>query len=386
MDRIGLCDIYSCTQCHACETACPQNCITFREEKDGFQIPEIDRGMCVECGLCMKSCHQIAHSRAQSVPIRTYAAWTLDDDVRKKSSSGGVFSEVARYVLDLGGIVFGAIMDKELRVRHVAAESLEQLGMMRGSKYVQSDLTGVYRLIKGLLQNGKHVLFTGTPCQVAGLYGYLRKDHEKLLTCDLVCHGVPSQKSFDIYCKKMGFTTPDVTEMGFRYTKGWGYQMSCKRHLVSPTKAEDYKWNPVSPGKSYYLRAFTRALMFSEACYSCRYASPERISDLTLADFWGIGAEFPFDHSVKKGVSLLLVNTEKGQRAVSGCSQLFTEERTLEEALKGNHNLSQCSERPQGRDSYYQDAEQMQPEELMKKYNLQPSWKDYLRPLKRKLL
>ena len=351
--------------------------------KDGFFVPEIDREACVECGACMKACHQLKPSRNMHLPLNTYAAWSLEDDIRTSSSSGGAFSEIASSVFEKGGVVVGAVMNEHLKVYHAFASNMKELFAMRGSKYVQSDLKGVYIKVKELLKDGRYVLFTGTPCQVGGLYSFLRKDYDNLLTCDLVCHGVPSQKSFDVYCEKSGLTKKGVAEVSFRYTKGWGLQMATRSHLVSPAKDGDYKWKNISPKKSYYLRAFTSGLMFNEACYKCQYATPERVSDITLADYWGIGAVKPFRHPTNKGVSLLLVNSEKGKNAVSACKTLYTEGRPLEEAVQGNYNLSHCSERPAGRNTYYADAEKLTIKDLCKKYGLKPTYRDYLRPLKR---
>jgi len=349
----------------------------------GFYVPEIDREACVECGACMKACHQLNQTKTKQIPLHTYAAWSLDNDIRTSSSSGGVFSEIARFVFDKDGIVVGAVMSEELKVCHTFASNMKELFAMRGSKYVQSDLTGVYVKVKDYLKEGKFILFTGTPCQVGGLFAFLKKDYDHLLTCDLVCHGVPSQKSFDIYCEKIGLKNK-VSEVSFRYTKGWGLQMATRGHWEYPSQSADYKWKNISPKKSYFLRAFTSGLMFNEVCYSCKYATPERISDFTIADFWGIGSKAPFCHSSKKGVSLLLVNTGKAQRVIDCCPQLYVEERSLEEAVIGNHNLANCSERPVLRDNYFGDAATMPLKELLKKYKLQPSWKDYIRPIKRR--
>ena len=384
MNKIQLCDIYTCTQCRACAQSCPKQCISFVESKDGFEVPQIDPEKCVECGACIKSCHQVSLSREKRTPLFAYAAWSNEERVRTTSSSGGVFSEIARDVFERNGIVVGAVMGEDLKVHHSIATDMDDLSPMRGSKYVQSDLTGIYLKVKEYLKDNLLVLFTGTPCQVAGLYTFLKKDHPNLLTCDLVCHGVPSQKSFDTYCEKIGLKGK-VAEVAFRYTQGWGLQMASRSHLVPPSKDGGYKWKNISPRKSYYLRAFTSGLMFDEACYNCHYATPERVSDLTMADYWGIGTMAPFNHPKNKGVSLLLVNSEKGQSIVRECPHLFVEERPLKESIKGNHNLSQCSGRPKGRDSYCEDAATMSIAKLGKKYGLTPTYKDYLRPLKRKI-
>ena len=194
-----------------------------------------------------------------------------------------------------------------------------------------------------------------------------------------------SQKSFDTYCEKTGLKDK-VVEVAFRYTKGWGIQMASRKHLESTIKPNASKWNCISPRKSYYLRAFTGGLMFDESCYNCHYATPQRVSDLTMADYWGIGTMVPFSHPKKKGISLLLVNSEKGKAVVGECQDLFIVERPFGEAAQGNHNLSQCSDRPQERETYCQDAETMPIDALIKKYRIEPSFKDYLRPLKRRII
>lgn len=387
MSNIQLCDINSCTQCHACEAVCPQKCISFKESRAGFFIPHIDVNYCIECGLCRKSCHQIRDLQQPTKALPTaFAAWTTNSIIRSKSSSGGVFSVLANEVISKDGVVYGAIMTKELQVKHVFAETIDQISAMRGSKYVQSNLEGVYIQVKSQLQRGKLVLFTGTPCQIAGLYAFLRNDYQNLITCDLVCHGVPSQKAFDIYCERTGLNKRDIDNVRFRYTEGWGLQMAVGFHKKPSSSGDDYKWKNIPPRHSYFLRAFTKGLMFNEACYECKYASKDRISDITLADFWGIGSEAPFNYPVNKGVSLLLVNTDKGQLFLNKCDNLFMEERPLSEAINGNHNLHQCSLRPQGRDTYYEDSISMSIAQLLKKYDIKPSWKDYVRPIKRKFL
>ena len=379
MKGIELCDIYLCTQCRSCEAICPQKCISFIVGNDGFYTPSIDEPSCIRCGLCMKSCHQLNTGLTKHYPLNCFAAWSKDDEIRGTSSSGGVFSEIARCIFEQQGVVVGSVMDDSLNVHHAFAESMEQLIPMRGSKYVQSNMDGVYVRVKEYLQLGRLTLFTGTPCQVAGLYSFLKKDYDNLLTCDLVCHGVPSQKAFDTYCNKVGLIHGKTEEVRFRYTEGWGLQMAKRCY-------GDDKWKNISPKKSYYLRAFTKGLMFNEACYSCHYATPERVGDFSLADYWGIGSESPFMYPTDKGISLLLVNTQKAEVLITECETLFIEERPLSEAIRGNRNLSVCSVRPEGRDTFYRDAETMPTDLLMKKYALSPSFKDYLRPLKRKLM
>lgn len=348
------------------------------EAKDGFVVPKIDRNRCVECGACMKVCHQLNSTYIFRRPIRTYACWTRNMENRERSSSGGAFSVIAKKIISQGGIVYGASMCDDLQVRHIGIEREEDIVRLQGSKYLQSYMGDTYKQVRAELKIGRKVLFTGTPCQVAGLLTYLQKPYDNLFTCDVVCHGVPSQKAFDAYIEKIGLKGK-CNGFGFRFTKGWGYQLSGQ--LISPTRSAISK-KVIFPKNAYYLRAFTKGLMFSEACYSCAYARLERVSDITLADYWGLGAMKPFNHSTHKGVSCLLVNNEKALDLLNGCADLEYEERPLEEAVAGNHNLSHVSGRPQGRDNYYEDSLTMPIDALSMKYGIRANARDYLRLLK----
>ncbi|HBH21225.1 MAG TPA: hypothetical protein DDX33_04410 [Rikenellaceae bacterium] len=377
VNKIGLCKYDVCTQCYACKTACPKKCITMTEARDGFAVPEIDGDRCVECGTCMNACHRLNASVSFQKPLRTYACWTKNMNDRERSSSGGAFSVIAKKIISQGGVVYGASMCNDLQVRHIGIERESDIAMLQGSKYVQSYMGDTYAEVKRELQAGRLVLFTGTPCQVAGLLTFLHKPYCNLFTCDVVCHGVPSQKAFDAYIEKIGLKGRCV-DFSFRFTKGWGFQLSGQ--LISQTSRRFQKI--ISPYKAYYLRAFTKGLMFSEACYSCAYARPERISDITLADYWGLGAMMPFKHPTHKGISCLLVNSSRVLPLLEDCSELAYEERPLEEAVAGNHNLSHSSTRPRGRDTYYEDSLTMSISALCSKYGIKATMRDYLRLLK----
>ncbi len=379
MNRIELCDMSSCTQCRACENICPKHCISMEAGAGGFSIPKIDRNVCVECGACMNSCHKINPEFEYRLPQKTLACWTRRKHDRRNSSSGGAFSVLARKIIRDGGVVFGATMTPELTVKHIGIEKEEDIIRLQGSKYVQSDMGAVHKEVKGMLASGRKVLFTGTPCQVASLYSYLNGIPENLYTGDIVCHGVPSQKSFDTYIDRIGLKGK-CRNFSFRFTEGWGFSLS--RQTTAPTDSRASKKTVISPSKSYYLKAFTKGLMFDEACYTCPYARSGRISDFTMADYWGIGASLPFNYPTTGGISCLLVNTPKGEAILAECADLEYEERPLEEAVKGNYNLSHVSSRPSGRDTYYNDSLTMPISMLCKKYGIGASMRDYLRILK----
>ena len=375
MNKIELCGINSCTQCRACVNICPKECILMKEAKDGFSLPLIDRERCLECGACVKACHRLNTAVEYRFPKKTYACWTKNLGDRELSSSGGAFSILARKVLKDGGLVYGASMGEDLKVRHIGIDSVDKLILLQGSKYLQSYLGSVYKEIKKQLRTGRKILFTGTPCQVGGLLTFLHRDYENLYTCDVVCHGVPSQKAFDIYIDKIRIRDK-CQNFNFRFTKGWGFQLSRQVAIGDSNRKLIY------PKDAYYLRAFIKGLMFNEACYSCVYARPERVSDFTLADYWGLGKMKPFKHHTHKGVSLLLVNSNRAMDLLDDCSDLFLEERPFEEAVRGNHNLSHTSYRPLGRDTYYEDSQRLSISILSEKYGIKPSLRDYLRIFK----
>ena len=180
MNKMELCDGNNCTQCYACQTICPKGCISMQEAKDGFLVPVIDYEACIACGKCVKACHKLTSCIQYQTPIETYACWTKVLVDRKKSSSGGAFSVIARKILSLQGIVYGASMCSDLKVRHIGIECVDDLIRLQGSKYLQSYVGSIYKEIKAQLCKGRKVLFTGTPCQVAGLLTYIHRRYDNL--------------------------------------------------------------------------------------------------------------------------------------------------------------------------------------------------------------
>lgn len=324
-----------CTGCTSCANSCSHAAIRMQTDGEGFLYPVIDKEICVKCGLCMKRCPVVVpvESKNRKEPV-AYAAWSYKD--RIVSSSGGAFSAFARSVLKNKGIVWGAAFDAGLKCRHSEANTLDTLIKLRGSKYVQSDLGMSFSHIKKDLKQGREVLFCGTSCQIAGLYAYLQKDYANLLTLDLVCHGVPSNAIFQAYLSKLGQRIgTDVDDFEFRNRDGWG---------KSSFAVVRGKYRALYGVDNLYMRAFDKAALLRPSCYSCPYTRLPRIGDCTLADFWGIGQHGkPFKHNVLKGVSLILVNNEKGEKAISRLEDVFMEQRILDEALKKNHNITHSS-------------------------------------------
>ena len=197
---IQITDKYNCCGCAACVQACPKQCISFEEDEQGFRYPAVDTSLCIDCHLCEKVCPVINQDEPRK-PIATYAAINPDEDIRLKSSSGGIFSMIAQHVIDDGGVVFGAQFDSNFEVEHAYTDATEGIAAFRGSKYLQSRIGNTYSEVRTFLQQGRKVLFTGTPCQIAGLRKFLGKqsDNPNLLTADVVCHGAPSPKVWRSY-------------------------------------------------------------------------------------------------------------------------------------------------------------------------------------------
>ena len=338
-----------CTGCMACLNACAKGALTFVKDEEGFLQPSVNADLCVECGLCERSCPEMQKQFHQhNEEPEVYAGWNKID--RRVSSSGGAFSSIARYVLSLGGVVFGATLDEKLICKHIEVDSLQGLDRLRGSKYIQSYIGTVYKEVKRHLLCDQYVLFTGTPCQVSGLKSYLGKNYENLITIDLICHGVPSQEVFSSYIeklkKRLGLAEDEeVQNYEFRRRDGWGFAPSVTttmnncRHLYGVD--------------SLYMSAFDKAATFRRSCYTCHYSTANRVGDFSIGDFWGLGHHgVTFKYDMTKGVSLLIVNSEKGRTIFNELgNENFYEKRTLEEAAAGNHNLTNVSRLPNNRDA-----------------------------------
>lgn len=324
-------------------------------DDEGFLYPMIDADKCVNCGLCNKVCPIEAGNNLVTHPLEVFAAQCHDADILRNSSSGGIFSLIAAYVFERGGVVYGAAFDGEMYLRHVRITEKEQLCDLRGSKYVQSDIANTYVQAKADLKNGLFVYFTGTPCQVQGLKLFLRKDYNNLLTTDLVCHGTPSYK---IFANTMHYIEEKKHGKIFRYffrdkkVGGW----SCSSSSSSFRRFRDNKevFLPRSNDMSAYYNAFISGSMMRYVCYRCPFANVHRPGDITLADCWGINKIVPDFPNMQKGVSTVLVNTQKGRSVWEAVSNK-TVYRFISEAdaVENNANLHHASPLAKGRSTCY---------------------------------
>lgn len=326
-----LANVESCTGCFACSNSCSKQAIHMSPDGEGFYMPVVDLNSCVECGVCEKVCPIVTpfKQRNTSTP-GAYALWQYED--RQKSSSGGAFSAIARLVLSAGGVIYGSVFSG-LDVFHVKAESIEEMAPMRGSKYVQSNVGSIYKDVKNDLLTGRKVLFTGTPCQVAGLKSFLRKDFDNLILVDIACHGVPSLSVFQSYVNKVEkrLKINKIATFGFRKINGWGFVTSIEKNG---------RYQSLYGIDNLYMKAFDKAAIFRKSCYQCPFASIHRVGDCTIGDFWGIG-HFgdKFRYDTLKGVSLVLVNNNRGHAVINSLQNCFIEERNLRESFHMNHNL-----------------------------------------------
>ena len=326
-----VCKKDKCTGCFACYNICPKNAIEMIVDDYGYLYPKVNKEKCVNCKMCEKVCPSINMPIFRK-PVKVFAMAAKNEEVRLQSSSGGAATVFAENIIKNNGIVYGCAYSKGCHIQHIRINKIEDLDKLKGSKYVHSYVLDTFRQVKKDLNEGLTVLYIGTPCKIAGLRNYVKKcNNDKLYLVDLVCHGVPSQKylSDSLYDKnednvifrvKNNFVLKETNEDGF---------------VLKETSAED----------SFYYRAFFEALTYRENCYTCNYAKSDRCSDLTIGDFWGLGEDSKFYKDKEKGVSVLLVNTEKGKKLIEIASkEILIEERSLEEAKKKNGQLNRPKE------------------------------------------
>lgn len=294
-----------CTGCGACYNVCPVGAITTRFDEHGFIEPVIDYDKCIKCRKCAKTCPVInTHHKNTSSP-EGYAVMA-NDEIRRDSSSGGMFTLVAEHILDNGGYVCGAVFADDFSVEHIIINSKDELHRLRGSKYVQSNTKKVFTKIKQLLDDGSTVLFSGCPCQVAGLYGYLGKDYKNLYTLDLVCHGAPSQK---VFLKYLDETYGRENLAGFKFrTKEYGYNSFNQiAYLKDGTQVGgNIKFD-------FYEKTMHSGLALKDVCGDCMFAGAPRQGDISIGDCWGV-SKFNKDYNDNRGTSAVLVNNEKGRK------------------------------------------------------------------------
>lgn len=350
-------DKKDCCSCGACLNICSHHAISMHEDDNGFLYPHINPEVCVNCGLCKAVCNFQSHN-VEHTPIQTFAAIGKDTQLTRKSTSGGIFASIAKEFIEAGGHVCGASFDEKWNVKHIVISSASELGKLQGSKYLQSCTGTVYSDVKKLLVKGEKVLFSGTPCQVDGLYGYLRKPYENLVTIDIVCHGVPNSKMFHDYLEYLEKkNNGSIISFVFRDKDlGWG----CHGRVTFDTPnglVERKQWE----SSTSYIHYFRGGWIYRENCYHCKYACEHRPADITLGDFWGIEKAHPEylgkgGWNEEDGISLVVANTNKGLEVIMN-SKNVVEYRpsTFEKASARNGNLKHPTEMPKGRQQLFEN-------------------------------
>lgn len=327
MTEKKLCSRDLCTGCLACKQVCAKNAIRITE-LGGFAYPEIDASLCVDCGLCTKAC-PVLNDESSATPSASqdsvcYAMWNKNQENRVSSSSGGVFSALAEVVIGEGGIVYGAAWDENMQLRHIGIEDIEKLDLLRRSKYVQSNVDGVFRDVKAQLKTGRKVLFCGTPCQVAGLKSILgNKDFPNLLTVGVVCHGVPSQRSFDKYIREIEKEKKiKVYDCNFR-SKQYGWRTGLNLLVHGKDKCDkELKISQIG-AKNVFPHSFLKQYFLRESCYNCPFKGDKKgfDADIMLSDYWSLWQHVSVkDVDFSKGISAVIVNSDKGRAYLQKCA------------------------------------------------------------------
>ena len=361
-----LCKKSECTGCMACINICPRKAIVLRQDEEGFLYPIILKDNCIKCGACVKVCPQMNPKRsAENYDKKVYAGWMKNRRLRRRSTSGGAFTAFAKEIMNNNGVVYGAGFDKDNKVIHKRITKKSELSQLRGSKYVQSYIGNTFSQVKIDLLKGKPVLFSGTPCQIDGLYSYFGNRYEKqLFTIDLVCHGVPSP---EIYSKYLEYLEKQykskVNKVYFRDKEpGWyvfGMRVEFQNGFV-------YKKNTY---EDPFARGFLRNLFLRPSCHSCHYANNRRIADITLADFWGYQSTNEKDYDDDKGISMIMINSSNGDVLFQQAKhQMRYFARDVEQAVQGNPALSHCFPPAENREQFWLDVHSNSFEYVIEKY------------------
>lgn len=330
---IEVCKSNVCTGCTLCISVCQHNAITMAKDNFGHLYSKIDQKKCVDCKLCQKYCPQLNTPIFQN-PIKCYASWAKNKDEYLTSTSGGIASILSRYVVSRGGIVYACAMLSGVNVKHIRIEKEEDISLIKGSKYVQSNILEIIPKLKEDVNEGIYVLFIGTPCQVASIKNLFKNAPKNLITADLICHGVPSHHLFK---KHIECVAPNTDRVIFRDNDG--YVINCidkDNNKLYRTVLFKERFRDV------YLNAFFDGFSFRDSCYSCKYATQKRVSDITLGDFWGLGTKQSVDEMAEhpNGCSAILINTEKGGYLFEMIKpKTYAYERPVEECILGNEQL-----------------------------------------------
>lgn len=369
-------DKKECCGCTACQNICPVRCIEMVEDIEGFLYPEIDEEKCIHCHKCEIVC-PIRNKENISGVTETYIGYIKNEEIRRRSSSGGIFTALAEWMLEQGGVVIGAAFDESFQVHHIVVEIKEELEKLRGSKYVQSNLKSIYPTVKQYLQDGRKVMFSGTACQIAGLKKYLKNENvEQLYTVDVLCHGVPSPKVWRMYlADKVKTYSSQIVRINLRDKKnGWNNYSVC----IQFDNRKEY-CNPFF--QDQYTKMFLDNLDLRPSCYDCKFKCFPRMSDITIGDCWGIESIKP-EMDDNNGTSVIIINSYKGKMLFDNLKNyLFFAESDIDLVLPKHSESRYPVSEHQNRKNYIQALyEEKSFEELFKlcQLNFHQKVKKYL--------
>lgn len=353
-----------CTGCGVCSNICPNSCINMVSDNEGFLYPSTDLNNCISCGLCEKTCPVINEiKRENNAQPPAYAAWSLDEDIRFNSTSGGIFSELAKKIISDGGYVAGARYNNKHLVEHFIINDNDCISLLRQSKYVQSSSGKIYIEIREVLNKDKTVMFVGTPCQCAGLVSFLGRTYDNLMICDFICRGANSPKAYTKYLDSLENQYNSFIKKVWFKNKTNGWNKFC-------TKIE-FENNMI-----YYADRYTDLFMLGylkynlfmrSSCHDCKFKGFSRYSDITFADFWGVELENA-NLDTDKGTSLIILNSQKGKSYFKKIyDNIFKEEKNLECAVRNNPCATKSPTVGKYRDYFFENIDRLDFEEIIKR-------------------
>lgn len=355
-----------CTGCRACEQICPTKCIEMVNDKEGFTYPIKNEEKCIHCGLCKKVCPILNKIQNNKEDQEVYALKNKDKNVVLDSSSGGAFTSIMQSFCDDNTVIFGVKFDENLKALHDYVYNIKDAKIFKKSKYVQSNVGVTYKKAKEFLEQGKKVLYTGTPCQIAGLKKYLNKEYENLLLVDLICHGVPSQKVFDKYIEELkNKYKKDIKAINFREKT---YKNNIWNSKNIKIELENNKVIIEDSIDNAFLRGFHSSLFCRPSCGNCIFANPNRVADITIADCWGI-EKVKKDINVHEGESMIVANSKKGKEIIEKIklnSELIKLD--LDFAIKNNGQFREPIKFNKNRDEFFENIDKYGFSKLVNKY------------------